>query len=99
METTKTSNFTGQSKSFTGIFFTSQVSACGLQPFSCHDLANDIHSQTTKVRVRTRTIIPQTFDFKIRLQACEVKGPVGHESNTDLVLFSMNHWFFPKSVF
>ena len=33
METTKTSNFTCQLKSFIGIFFTSQVSACELQPF------------------------------------------------------------------
>ena len=46
METAKTSNFTGQSKSFISIFFTCQVSACELQPFSCHDLANDIYSQT-----------------------------------------------------
>ena len=48
METTKTSNFTCQSKSFISIFFTWQVSACELQPFSCHDLANDIRSQTAK---------------------------------------------------
>ena len=48
METTKTSNFTRQSKSFTSIFSTCQVSACELQPFSSHDLANDIHSQTAK---------------------------------------------------
>ena len=48
METTKTSHFTSQSKSFISIFFTCQVSACELQPFSCHDLANDIHSQTAK---------------------------------------------------
>ena len=46
METTKTSIFTCQSKSFISIFFASQVSACELQPSSCHDLANDIHSQT-----------------------------------------------------
>ena len=46
METTKTSNFTCQSKSFISIFFTCQVSACELQPFSCHDLANDIYSET-----------------------------------------------------
>ena len=39
METTKMSNFTCQSKSFISIFFTCQVSACELQPFSCHDLA------------------------------------------------------------
>ena len=36
------------SKSFISIFFTCQVSACELQPFSCHDLANDIYSQTAK---------------------------------------------------
>ena len=48
METTKTSNFTCQSKSFISVFFTCQISACELQPFSCHDLANEIHSQTAK---------------------------------------------------
>ena len=48
METTKTSNFTCQSKSFISIFFTCQVSACELQPFSCHDLANDIYSEIAK---------------------------------------------------
>ena len=30
------------------VIFTCQVSACELQPFSCHDLANDIYSQTAK---------------------------------------------------
>ena len=53
METTKTSNFTCQSKYFISIFFTCgfftcQVSACELQPFSCLDLVNDIFSQTAK---------------------------------------------------
>ena len=48
METTKMSTFTCQSKSFISVFFTCQVSACELQPFSCHDLANDIYSQTAK---------------------------------------------------
>ena len=48
METTKTSHFASQSKSFISIFFTCQVSVCELQPFSCHDLANDIYSQTAK---------------------------------------------------
>ena len=48
METTKMPNFTCQSKSFISIFFTSQVSACEMQPFSCHDLANDMYSQTAK---------------------------------------------------
>ena len=50
-KTTKTSNFTRQSKSFISIFFTCQVSACELQPFSCLDLANDTYSQTTKTVV------------------------------------------------
>ena len=48
METTKTSHFTCQSKPFINAFFTCQVSACELQPFSCHDLANNIYSQTAK---------------------------------------------------
>ena len=48
METTKTSNFTCQSQSSISIFFTCQVSACEQQPFSCHDLENDIYSQTAK---------------------------------------------------
>ena len=48
METTKMPKLTCQSKSFVSLFFTCQVSACELQPFSCHDLANDMHSQTAK---------------------------------------------------
>ena len=48
METTKTSNFTYQSKSAISIFFTCQVSACELQRFPCHDLAKNIYSQTAK---------------------------------------------------
>ena len=48
METTKTSHSTCQSKSFISKFFTYQVSACELQPCSCYDLANDIHSITDK---------------------------------------------------
>ena len=37
---------TFQSKSYISVFFTCQVSACELQPFSCHDLASDMYSQT-----------------------------------------------------
>ena len=48
METTKTSNFTCQSKFFISIFFNCQVTAFELQPFPCHDLANDTYSQTAK---------------------------------------------------
>ena len=40
METAKTSNFACQSKSF--------ITACELQPFSCHNLANDLYSETAK---------------------------------------------------
>ena len=47
-ETTKMSNFTCQAKSFISIFFTCQVPACQQQPFSPHDLANDVYSQTAK---------------------------------------------------
>ena len=42
------SHFTCQSKSFISIFFTCQVSACELQLFSCHDLANAIYLKTVK---------------------------------------------------
>ena len=50
METTKKSNFTCQSKSFSSIFYTSYVSACDLQPFFWHYLAKYIYSwsQTAK---------------------------------------------------
>ena len=57
METMKMSNFTCQSKSFISIFFTCQVSACELQPFSCHDLANDIYSGTPPYGHLTKTAI------------------------------------------
>ena len=47
METTKRQILLNcQSKSFISIFFTCQVSACELQPFSCHDLADDTYSET-----------------------------------------------------
>ena len=45
IKTAEMSNFTCQQKSFISIFFTCQVSACALQPFSCHDLANDVYRQ------------------------------------------------------
>ena len=64
METTKTSHFTCRSKSFIGIFVTCQLSACELQPFSCHDLTNDIYSQTTKLcssTLKSEFALPQTY--------------------------------------
>ena len=48
METKKTSNFTRQPKTSISILFTCQVSACELQPFSCHDLAKRLYSETAK---------------------------------------------------
>ena len=48
IKTTKTSNFTCQSKSFISLLFTCQVLSCELQPFFWHDLANDIYLQTAK---------------------------------------------------
>ena len=48
METTKMSNFTCESKSFIYVFSTCHASACELQHFSCHNLANDIYSVTAK---------------------------------------------------
>ena len=48
METTKTSHFTCQSKSFISIFFTCQVSVCELQHFYSHEVANNMYSQTAK---------------------------------------------------
>ena len=61
-KTTKTSNFIRQSKSFISIFFTCQVSACELQPFSCLDLANDTYSQTTK------TVVSHLRQFQVNLE-------------------------------
>ena len=60
METTKTSHFACQTNFFTGILFTCQVSACELQRFPCHDLANNIYSQTAKT-VFSRLI----FNFSV----------------------------------
>ena len=59
METTQTSHFTCQSKSINSIFFTCKVSACELQPFFCHDLANDIYSQTAKTVFSHRKSFPR----------------------------------------
>ena len=56
METTKTSNFTCQSNSFISIFFTCQVSACELQPFSCHNLANDLYSETVFSHLKRKPV-------------------------------------------
>ena len=60
METSKTSSFTCQSKSFISIFFICHVSACELEPFSCHDLANDMYSETAKT---VSSHLKKTFSY------------------------------------
>ena len=60
----KTSNFTCQAKSFSGIFFTYQV--CELHPFSCHVLAKyDIYSQTAESVLSHLNLSPQKKIKKI----------------------------------
>ena len=61
-------------QSFISTFFTWQVSACELQPFSCHDLANDIYLQTAKTVFShlTQDLLPCTFfsfSFELSCQA------------------------------
>ena len=73
METTKTSHFTHQSKSFISIFFTCQVSSCELRPFSCHDLANGIYSQTTKTVFSHLNWFATSFVRK-RMKNCPPQG-------------------------
>ena len=63
MEATKGSKLTCQSKSFISIFLTCQVSACELQPFSCHDLANEINSQTAKTVFSHLNLKPRKRNF------------------------------------
>ena len=60
-ETTKTSHFTCQSESFISIFLNCQVSAGELQPFSCHDLANDIYTQTANTIRLALPILKRKF--------------------------------------
>ena len=67
METTKKSNFTCKSKSFSSIFFTCHVSACELQPFSCHYLAKYIYSQIAKA-------VFSHLNYNLRRRRLEVMG-------------------------
>ena len=100
METTKTSHFTSQSKSFISIFFTCQVSVYELQRFSCHDLANDIYSQTAKtvfshLKVARPSIFigtPSIFEFLILKQIdlyCKThyNTCITHRLNFIMILF------------
>ena len=74
METTKTSNFTCQSKSFISVFFTCQVSACELQPFSYHDLPNDIYSQTVKTVFSHLNTTPREEGYFYGLFSVRITG-------------------------
>ena len=47
-----------------GIFVTCEVSACELQPFSCHDLANDIYSLYT---LKLPKQCSATLTYRLRL--------------------------------
>ena len=82
-------NFTCQSKSFITTFFTCQVSACELQPFSCHDLANDIYSQTAK------TVFSHLNDV-VFYCVCECEHSDGrlHLPHRLSELHSIIFWFF-----
>ena len=76
METKKMTNFTFQSKFFISIFFTYQISACELQPFSCHDLANEIYSQTAKTvfsQLKTRRQNINAHDVTYNCQLAKTK--------------------------
>ena len=96
METTKTSNFTCQSKSYISIFFTCQVSAWELQPFSCHDLANDLYSQTAKTVFSHLKIARIVSQFKTRTIAYSTLqkrfAKIGHSTHIYM------HLVFTKSV-
>ena len=61
-ETTKTSNFTCQSKSFISILSLCQVSACELQRFSCRELANEIYTH------KLPKLCSATLNRKLRLR-------------------------------
>ena len=84
METTKKSNFTCQSKSFSSIFFTCQVSASELQPFSCHYLAKYIYSWS-----QTAKTVFSHLNYNVRSRRLEVMGSRkngAREGNTPFTL-------------
>ena len=89
METTKKSNFTFQSKSFSSIFFTWHVLACELQPFSCHGLAKYISSQTAKT-------VFSHLNYNLHSRRLEVMGSRkngAREGNTPLPIPSRAPFF------
>ena len=86
METTKKSNFTCQSKSFSSIFFTCYVSVCELQLFSCHYLAKYIYSWS-----QTAKTVFSHLNYNLSSRGLEVMGSRknwAREGNTPLPLHS-----------
>ena len=99
-ETVKTSNFTCQSKSFISIFFTFQVSACKLLPFSCHDLANDTYSQTANWKLCSATLTsalkrtmtgPDQIPYWVRKEHTEISRFLSPKSGISQSLLSVCH--------
>ena len=62
-------NFTCQSKSFINIFSTCQVSASEQQPFSCHNLANDVYSETAKTVFSHLKHVTQVKDVGVTISS------------------------------
>ena len=87
METTKMSNFTCQSKSFISIFFTCQVSACELQPFSFHDLANDFQYTHKLPKLCSAT------SFRIVEDDVSLKNENGHWCDQKYLLFKKLYYY------
>ena len=73
--------FTCQSKSFISIFFTCQVSACELQPFSCHDLASDFQYTHKLSKLCSAT------SFRIVEDDVSLKNENGHWYDQKYLLF------------
>ena len=99
-ETVKTSNFTCQSKSFISIFFTFQVSACKLLPFSCHDLANGTYSQTANWKLCSATLPsalkrtvtgPDQIPYWVRKEHTEISRFLSPKSGISQSLLSVCH--------
>ena len=97
-ETVKTSNFTCQSKSFISIFFTFQVSACKLLPFSCHDLANGTYSQTANWKLCSATLTsalkrtvtgPDQIPYLVRKEHTEISRFLSPKSGISQSLLSV----------
>ena len=79
--------FTCQSKSFISIFFTCQVSACELQPFSCHHLANDFQYTHKLPKLCSAT------SFRIVEDDVSLKNENGHWYEQKYLLFKKLYYY------